>query len=1526
MELEIKIKNAHVNNLKDLSIDIPRNKVVVVTGVSGSGKSSLVFDTIYAEAQREFMDSLSTYSRISIPKISKPNVESIEGLSPCLVIDQMPLAKNPRSTVGTVTELYSYIRMLFSRMGNPILSAGEFSFNTPLGACECCKGLGNEFVPDLELLLDYDKSLNEDAIKHRTWKVGSRYWNIIKATEKFDMAKPLKDFSEEEMDFLLYSDTIAIDNSQPGYVQNFSFQGIIKRLIKRQGDSRGLESNGYDQQFFVKKPCSVCKGSRLNSRAREVKINGVGIVEVSNMEMTELKNFMDSLEGPVAEMIVPYISKMLQHIIDVGLGYLSISRSVATLSGGEAQKIKIAKQLGSNLSEIIYVMDEPTAGLHARDVSKIIILLRELVDKGNTVIIVEHNKAVIEKADYIIDIGPGAGNLGGKCIAKGSVDEICNNSHSLTGKMLKENNMVKRSEVKRRHSEEYIEIAHVKEHNLKDVTVRFRKNVMNCITGVSGSGKSTLVEALLKKHPEIIVVDQSAVGSNSRSNLVTYVQAFDDIRNEFARACNVSTSLFTFNGSGACEECGGSGYQIMDMHFLGEIKNVCPECNGKRYKSEVLAHSYKNLTIADALELTVAQAVDFFEDDSIKKKCKVLCDVGLDYLKIGQTLDTLSGGERQRLKLAKYMSKRGNIYVLDEPTRGLSYVDIDKLLELFNKLVDKKNTIILIEHNLKVIKNVDYIIDLGPDGGKNGGTVIVDGTPEKIAQTPSSYTGKFLAKEYFEQYGRSTFLNRICQIIRKGRPEIQNDLHYTIWSDTESNICAQIWVKTKGCKHTYTGGCTMCDYWSSPNADEEKIPEYLEEALAELKKEPEYLLLNTCGSVFDEWEMSKEIREKVLKRLAQLKTPVFILETHIETINEEKVKRCREIFSRHQLQFEMGFESSNWWIQKYCINKPLDISQIKNKIQLLKRSNITPIFNILVGIPFLSFHDMYETALQSIEWVLKDQQCNCVIFPINIKDWTLIGKMHELGLYEQPSLWLFIEVLLHIPKEYLEKVEIAWYKNRPKYIDDYKTSPEAPETCDKCKEQVMTLLDEFVEHEDADKRFAILKKLDSIKCSCRTEVKEKLKEKSCSPSQSLKEGYTVLAKKLLGDEWWEKNGAILLNSIEDFPEETEKKFVTKNEFLDSYGRYIRKNAKHYWDDNEYAIRQWIESGQKEGGIWFRTKGCTHEWSGGCTMCDYSFGSDTRCDEMVSSIKKALDEIKEPCKYLIITPSGSMFDEKEVPREALYQIMELFKQSNNRYFSVESRADTISLPVIKKSKEILGDRFKRVLMGLECSNPWILKYCINKNQDIKTVKNAIDILTENDIEICTNVLVGIPFLTPKENVIQAVKTTKWALLNGSTQCCIFPVHVKEYTHLAKLTELDLYESTSLWTYIEVILKLREEIVEGKVLIDWFETYEAYNIIYPAKTCDKCYTDIIGLLREFVDTKKPSILERLENYECECKEVWRKKYFEESQDTLLTRVENAYRQVRMDNQDDKWTEEQLDQFIETMKREYREYPLL
>ncbi len=1520
--MEIKITNARVNNLKNISLEIPRNKLVVITGVSGSGKSSLAFDTIYAEAQREYMDSLSTYSRISMPKIGKPDVDSIEGLSPCVVIDQKPLAKNPRSTVGTVTEIYSYLRMLFSRMGNPVLSAGDFSFNTPAGACECCKGLGEEFAPDLNLLLDYDKSLNENAIKHRTWKVGSRYWNIIKASELFDMNKPLKDYSKEEMDLLLYSKQIDLQNNQPGYVQNFSFQGIINRLIRRQGDSRGLDSNEYDRQFFVKRPCLACGGSRLNSRAREVQIHNQSIINVSNMEITELKEFVNSLEGPVAEMIVPYIDKMLQHLIDVGLGYLSISRSVATLSGGEAQKVKIAKQLGSSLSEIIYVMDEPTSGLHAKDVSKICKLIRELVDKNNTVIIVEHNKEMILSADHLIDIGPGAGVLGGECIAQGSVEELKNNPDSVTGKMLKAEGKRSADFVKRRKWKDCLQLKNVSRHNLKNISVDIPRDVMTCITGVSGSGKSTLVDELIRKYPEIIIVDQSAAGSNSRSNLATYVQAFNAIRKEWAKASGGSASLFTFNGDGACEACNGTGYQVMDMHFLGEIKNVCEECNGRRYKEEVLQYKYKGLDISEALNLTIAEAIDFFEDSEIRNKFKVLADVGLNYLTIGQSLDTLSGGERQRLKLAKYMSKKGNIYVLDEPTRGLSYDDINNLIELFHKLVDRKNTIILIEHNLNVIQNADYIIDLGPEGGKHGGRIVACGTPEQVAQYSASYTGKYLAKEWWEKEGKNRFLNEICLSVKKDRPLIQKELNYTIWTDTETNKFAQLWLKTRGCKYSCnTGGCTMCDYWAGSEEKKEDILEYLEQALSELKLEPEIMLLNTCGSVLDEWEITAPVREQLFRRLAEFKHTEFIIETHLETVTEETARQYREIFLKHRLQIEFGFESVNWWVQKYCINKTISESRVREKLDILRKYNITPVFNVLVGSPFLTLRRMYEDAMRTISWVTEQQHGNCVIFPVNIKDWTLVKKMEQMGLYKQPSLWLFVEVLTHLKPDILDRVEISWYKKRPTYIEGYKFETQAPDTCDKCRDKVIALLDEYV---DSENRTDVIKRLSRIDCECRRQFYEEfVKEEMFSQTDILCSAYSLLGKDILGETWWEDNGKLVLNSIDPAPWDNQMEFKPANPFLDMIGRNVRRDAQRFWDDNDYFIREWVEDGVKEGGIWFKSQGCTHEWKGGCVMCDYSFGSKTDSETMIQCVKKALQDIKKPCKYLFITPSGSMLDEREVPEEARTGILKEFKRSENQYMCIETRADTVTLPVIEQCREILGNRFRQVWIGMECSNQWILKYCINKNIAVSDVVKAFEILKSRNIEAVANVLVGIPFLTPKENVSYAVASVKWALQHGCEKVCIFPVHVKTHTHLDKLVELGLYKPTSLWTYVEVLKQLRKEIEGGSVTIDWFETYGAYNIVYPSKTCDSCYKEVQGLLRQFTETKAYSVIEQLDLYECTCKDEWKKEYNKEEKRSLLDRVQQAYHKLEENVSGADWQSPKLEAFLQEMRREYAEF---
>jgi len=743
--MNIKVVGANENNLKNISVEIPRNKLVVVTGVSGSGKSSLVFDTIFAEAQREYLESMSTYAQRSMPKLSPANVTSIEGLSPCIVIDQKALARNPRSTIGTVTEIFTFIRLLFSRMGTPILSAGEFSFNTPSGACKNCAGLGNELLPELDNILDWNKSLNEGAILHRTWKVNSRYWNIINSSAFFDMNKKLKDFSKEERDKLLYSEPVNLQNQHAGYVQSFSYEGIIKRLTKRQADSRGLSINSYDQGFFTKQLCSACGGSRLNKKARSVKIDKVSIVEVLNLEIYELLPLIKTFKGQVAQSVTPYIIKMLSYMIDVGIGYLTLNRSVATLSNGESQKVKLARQLGSSLHQLIYVLDEPTAGLHARDIEKISAILRNIVDKTNTVIVVEHDKSVMLNADYIIDIGPGAGVHGGEIVAQGTIPNFLK-TNTITAKYLSSNGKEKK-QYKRRTSSKYIEINNAKLHNLKNVSVKIPKNIMTCITGVSGSGKSSLIDVLLKKIRDIIIVDQSPVGKSSRSNPATYTNTFDLIRKEFALATGKDPSLFTFNGKGACEECQGLGYKTMDMHFLGDIKQLCNECKGKRYKKEVLNYKYKNKNIADVLNLTIEEAINYFENSQIKNKLKLLSQVGLAYLTLGQSLDTLSGGETQRVKLVKYLSLKGNIYVLDEPTRGLHFKDIENLMQVLNKLVNKGNTVIIIEHNLDVIKQSDWIIDLGPEGGKHGGEIIAEGTPEQIIKVKGSYTAKYLTKE-----------------------------------------------------------------------------------------------------------------------------------------------------------------------------------------------------------------------------------------------------------------------------------------------------------------------------------------------------------------------------------------------------------------------------------------------------------------------------------------------------------------------------------------------------------------------------------------------------------------------------------------------------------------------------------------------------------------------------------------------------------------------------------------------------------
>lgn len=740
--MNIVINGAHENNLQNIDLVFPRNKLVVVTGVSGSGKSSLVFDTLFAAAQSELLDSINTYARQAMPRINPPKVNYIDGLSPAIAINQKPLSRNPRSTVGTVTDNYSILRLLFSRVGIPTLSAGDFSFNTPNGACEECIGLGVSLKPDLRQLLDMDKSLAQGAIRHRTWKVGSRYWNIIAAVGFFDMDKPLLEFSEEEKEKLLHHPSFEYSNRDPGYVQTFTYEGIVSRLKKRAADSRGGKE--YDEQFFCMASCSSCGGSRLNRTAREVTVGSYSVVDLLNMETRQLRSALGQLEGAVAQRIVSMVTRRLANLEQVGIGYLTMNRSVDTLSGGESQRVKLARQLGSAFREVIYVLDEPSIGLHPADTEHLIELLRQLAAKPNSVIVVEHDLAIMQAADIIVDIGPGAGCHGGKLLGVGSPQEIAK-TDSPTGRVLSGKHIVP-IPAHRRDRKESLKIQNAQLNNLKQVNTTFFKGVLNCITGVSGSGKSSLVEELLRQNPKAVVIDQSPIGGSSRSVVATYVNAFNGMRAEFADATGMPPALFAFNSDGACPACEGLGYTQMDMHFLGDIKQICEVCNGRRFSEKTLRYRYRDHTIADILDLTVEQIQDIFQTEKVRTCFKLLLDVGLGYLRVGQSLTELSGGERQRVKIAQRLSQKGHIYVLDEPTSGLHPVDVALLINILERLVDTGNTVIVVEHDLDLIKYADWIVDLGPGGGKEGGKIIAEGTPEEIVRVKESITGQFLAK------------------------------------------------------------------------------------------------------------------------------------------------------------------------------------------------------------------------------------------------------------------------------------------------------------------------------------------------------------------------------------------------------------------------------------------------------------------------------------------------------------------------------------------------------------------------------------------------------------------------------------------------------------------------------------------------------------------------------------------------------------------------------------------------------------
>lgn len=746
------VENAHTNNLKNVSINIPKHKIVVFSGVSGSGKSSLLFDTIYTEAQRQLIETFSSFARARLPKLSRPDVDEIKNLSTPIVIDQKKMGSNLRSTVGTATELATYIRLLYSRIGQPFINQPSFafSFNHPEGMCQCCQGLGKVVHIDEDSFLDREKSLREGAILHPFYKKNSYMLKELIQYGIFDNDKPLREWSKEELHKLLYSEPIELSKEQTGLTYRRFHEGIITKIersvMEKGNDEKEEDEQNERERFLVYKTCPECHGTRINKRARSVKINGIGIDEAFRMELSELLEFMRNVNDPQG-ISVPLIRKIvyvLEQLVRIGVPYLTLERPVSTLSGGESQRVKMARQLDCNLTDLLYVLDEPSVGLHPRDTERLIALFNELRDKGNSVFVVEHDPDIIRCAEWVVDMGPKAGSLGGSVIYNGTAEGLLS-AEGLTAEQLRKRLGSDSFRPTRQWSDYYL-IENACENNLKNITVRIPKGVLTVVTGVSGCGKSSLIHGcFVPQHPEACVINQEPVGRTTRGNIVSYMGVFNHIRKLFSETTGQEQSLFSFNAAGACPKCEGRGFLSFEMSFLDAVRTKCDDCNGKRYNSRAQSYKYKGKDISEVLDLTVNQAFDFFGDvPSILKHITLLQDVGLGYLTLGQLLSSLSGGESQRLKIATVLKKTGGLYVMDEPTTGLHMNDIENFFSIIDRLVNSGNTVIIIEHNPDIIRRADWMIDLGPEGGSKGGYLLLEGRPCDAVSDPHSITGRFL--------------------------------------------------------------------------------------------------------------------------------------------------------------------------------------------------------------------------------------------------------------------------------------------------------------------------------------------------------------------------------------------------------------------------------------------------------------------------------------------------------------------------------------------------------------------------------------------------------------------------------------------------------------------------------------------------------------------------------------------------------------------------------------------------------------